>query len=59
MSDKKSGLLSTFNKVSSRQGNQKQLVQKIHDEDVIFAIGPAGTGKTLVSVSTAVDLLKH
>ncbi len=39
--------------------NQKKLVQSVKDNDLVFALGPAGTGKTFVSVALAVRALKN
>lgn len=45
---------------SPRTDKQKELVQAIKNQDVIFATGPAGCGKTYVVVSKAVEaLLNH
>ena len=38
--------------------NQQKLVQAVKDNDLVFALGPAGTGKTYVSVALAVRALK-
>lgn len=38
---------------------QKELVQKVHKNDMVFAIGPAGTGKTYTGVALAVQALKN
>lgn len=39
--------------------NQKKLVQSVKDNDLVFALGPAGTGKTFISVALAVRALKN
>ena len=39
--------------------NQKLLVKSLADNDMVFAIGPAGTGKTYTSVALAVRALKN
>jgi phosphate starvation-inducible PhoH-like protein len=39
--------------------NQKKLVQLVKDNDLVFALGPAGTGKTYISVALAVKALKN
>lgn len=39
--------------------NQKKLVESSNKNDMIFAIGPAGTGKTYTSVALAVRALKN
>jgi phosphate starvation-inducible PhoH-like protein len=45
--------------IKARTPNQKRLVQQVQENDIVFAIGPAGTGKTYVSVAIAVRALKH
>ena len=37
---------------------QKEYVDAINSNDVVFAIGPAGTGKTYLAVAVAVSILK-
>ena len=39
--------------------NQQRLVQAVKDNDLVFALGPAGTGKTYISVAMAVRALKN
>ena len=39
--------------------NQQKLVQAVKDNDLVFALGPAGTGKTYISVALAVRALKN
>lgn len=39
--------------------NQKKLVAAVEKNDLVFAIGPAGTGKTYISVALAVKALKN
>lgn len=41
-----------------RTKNQKKLVELSEQNDVVFAVGPAGTGKTYVAVAMAVKALK-
>lgn len=38
---------------------QKRYVNSIRNRDVVFAIGPAGTGKTYIAVAMAVDALRN
>ncbi len=38
---------------------QKEFIDKMLDKDITFAIGPAGTGKTFLSVAYATHLLKN
>ncbi|GFR80590.1 PhoH family protein [Elysia marginata] len=39
--------------------NQKELVSLVHANDMVFAVGPAGTGKTYTSIALAVKFLKE
>jgi len=39
--------------------NQKKMVESVESSDMIFAIGPAGTGKTYTAVALAVRALKN
>lgn len=39
--------------------NQQRLVELVKDNDLVFALGPAGTGKTYISVAMAVKALKN
>lgn len=39
--------------------NQQKLVELVRDNDLVFALGPAGTGKTYISVALAVRALKN
>ncbi|HRO84643.1 MAG TPA: PhoH family protein [Niabella sp.] len=45
--------------VRARTLNQKRLVQEAEKNDIVFAIGPAGTGKTYTAVALAVRALKN
>jgi phosphate starvation-inducible PhoH-like protein len=45
-------------KIKARTLNQKKLVQSINENDMVFAVGPAGTGKTYTAVALAVRALK-
>ncbi len=45
--------------VRARTANQKKMVQSIDQNDIMFAIGPAGTGKTYTAVALAVRALKN
>lgn len=38
--------------------NQQRLVDDVKENDLVFALGPAGTGKTYISVALAVQALK-
>ncbi|MFC0182584.1 phosphate starvation-inducible protein PhoH [Pseudarcicella hirudinis] len=39
--------------------NQKKLVEAAKENDIVFAVGPAGTGKTYTAVAIAVKALKN
>jgi phosphate starvation-inducible PhoH-like protein len=43
--------------IKPRSPNQQRLLQSARSNDVVFAIGPAGTGKTYVAVAMAVAAL--
>ncbi|MEM9024492.1 MAG: PhoH family protein [Bacteroidota bacterium] len=45
--------------VRARTPNQQQMVEKVTKSDLVFAIGPAGTGKTYTAVALAVRALKN
>ncbi len=45
-------------KIQARTLNQKRLVKAVNKRDMVFAIGPAGTGKTYTAVALAVRALK-
>lgn len=46
-------------RIAPKTKNQRTLVKASGDNDVVFAIGPAGTGKTYISVALAVQALKN
>jgi phosphate starvation-inducible PhoH-like protein len=45
--------------IKARTKNQKKLVEASNNNDIVFAIGPAGTGKTYTAVALAVRALKN
>lgn len=45
--------------VKARTANQRRMVDTIATNDIVFAIGPAGTGKTYTAVALAVRSLKN
>lgn len=45
--------------IKARTGNQRKIVESILKNDMVFAIGPAGTGKTYTAVALAVRALKN
>ena len=46
-------------RIAPRTAGQALYVQAIRDSDLVFAVGPAGTGKTFLAVAMAVEALKH
>jgi len=46
------------NPIKAKTVNQQKLVLAIKQNDLVFALGPAGTGKTFISVAMAVKALK-
>lgn len=45
--------------VRARTANQKKMVAAADKNDIVFAVGPAGTGKTYTAVALAVRALKN
>ena len=45
--------------IKSRSENQQKLIDAYNKTDMVFAIGPAGTGKTYLSIALAVKALKE
>lgn len=45
--------------IKARTVNQSRLVESITTNDLVFAVGPAGTGKTYTGVAMAVKALKN
>lgn len=45
--------------IKARTKNQKEMVKALKDNDMLFAVGPAGTGKTYTAVAIAVKMLKE
>ncbi|MBI1179074.1 MAG: AAA family ATPase [Alphaproteobacteria bacterium] len=43
--------------ITPRSPKQAEYVQRIRESEVVFGIGPAGTGKTYLSVAVAVEML--
>ena len=46
-------------RVKARTRNQQRLVDAVVENDMVFAVGPAGTGKTYTAVALAVRALKE
>ena len=45
--------------IKARTENQQKLIDAYNDNDMVFAVGPAGTGKTYLSIALAVRALKE
>jgi len=45
--------------IKARSENQQMLINAFLDNDMVFAVGPAGTGKTYLSIALAVKALKE
>ena len=44
--------------IRARGANQRAYLKSIHDNDLAFGIGPAGTGKTYLGIAGAIDALE-
>ena len=44
--------------IKARTPNQQRLIEAYNQNDMVFAVGPAGTGKTYLSIALAVKALK-
>jgi len=55
--DEKSGIKTHKNKlISPRSPNQAKYIEEIRANDMVFGVGPAGTGKTFLAVAAAVHM---
>lgn len=45
--------------IKARSANQQKLIDAFNRDDMVFAVGPAGTGKTYLSIALAVRALKE
>ena len=45
--------------IKARSQNQQRLIDAYQQNDMVFAVGPAGTGKTYLSIALAVKALKE
>ena len=44
-------------RISARSPNQAAYIRALHEQELVFGLGPAGTGKTYLAVATAVDMM--
>ena len=45
--------------IRARNKNQQAMVKAYFEDDLVFAVGPAGTGKTYIAIALAVRALKN
>lgn len=45
--------------IAARGANQQRMLRTFEEKDLLFAVGPAGTGKTFVAIALAVKALKE
>ena len=45
--------------IKAKTVNQRKIVDSIEHNDLVFAVGPAGTGKTYTGIALAVKALKN
>ncbi len=58
--EEKSGIKTYKNKlISPRSPNQSKYIEAIKTNDMVFGIGPAGTGKTYLAVAAAVQMYQE
>jgi phosphate starvation-inducible PhoH-like protein len=58
--DEEGDVIVTFKrKIKPLTENQKSYIRMIEENDIVFAVGPAGTGKTFLAVAMAVKYLRE
>lgn len=58
--DEKAGIKTFKNKlISPRSPNQSKYIEAIRKNDMVFGVGPAGTGKTFLAVAAAVNMYQE
>ena len=55
--EKEVAIKTKFGLIKGRGQNQQNYLKKIQSHDIIFGVGPAGTGKTYLAVACAIDAL--
>jgi phosphate starvation-inducible PhoH-like protein len=46
-------------RISARSANQAAYIRALRERELVFGLGPAGTGKTYLAVATAVDMMMN
>lgn len=46
-------------RLTPRSEHQRDYIRSIHENDITFATGPAGTGKTHIAIGMAVQMVRH
>ena len=52
-------VISAVRRIAPRTEGQARYLKAIRQNDLVFSVGPAGTGKTYLAVAMAVEALKH
>ncbi len=52
-------IMSKRERIRARGPNQQRYVEAVRDTDIVFSIGPAGTGKTYLAVAMALSALRR
>ncbi|HOP32069.1 MAG TPA: PhoH family protein [Candidatus Hydrothermia bacterium] len=58
MGDTKDFIITPKKRIELKTPNQKEYIKLIDENDVVIAIGPAGTGKTYLAVASAINFLR-
>ncbi|HOK23088.1 MAG TPA: PhoH family protein [Candidatus Hydrothermia bacterium] len=58
MGDTKDFIITPKRRIELKTPNQKEYIKLIDENDVVIAIGPAGTGKTYLAVASAINFLR-
>ena len=58
--DKKKEILNfNFSQITLKNEKQKQLINKVHENQITFSSGPAGCGKTFIALKAALEIVKN